>query len=260
MISPIELKLENTSQQHHLSGNFSVPLFGEDASLSFAVESGPIGADPLNTNYSLYLKFERLGQALLGLDLVDLPVPLEKLSLDSELWANWRAGQFSRLTGRVGIDQLKFENSDWALSDSQVDMAMAPTEQGYQLQLDNLKIKDQQQQLGIEKLLLDIAHSPGKTEFKSLALSRLDLAPLTKWLQDHPVLPAPAQEYLDALNPRGSLLNITAVRTGDALLDYQLAADLEKVSIDGYDGIPSLIGVTGLLQAQGLSGSIDLDA
>lgn len=261
--APITLQLNNTRREHQLIGRLSVPQMGKDARVKVVVETQDLPNDPLQGDYRIYAKVERLSQQLLELNLVELPVEISVLSAGSELWARWREGQLSYVHGRLAVDNLQFRDGDLQnLTDSGFDYWLQPVTQGqWQLVISDLKLQDLQKTLRLPYVSLQAAVQQGQIKPDLIQIKTLALAPLTDWLSNRPYLPESAQDALARLQPTGVLENLhIRWRDPEQWTSFIADGDLIDVSVKDYYGAPALSFVNGRLTLTAEGGSVDLNS
>lgn len=261
--APITVQLNNSRREHQLIGRVLVPQMGKDARIKWVVETQDLPRDPLQGDYRIYAKVERLGQQLLDLNVIELPFVIDELSADSELWARWRKGQLSYAHGRLAVNTLQFADSALQnLTDSGFDYWLQPTRDNqWQLVLSDVQLKEQTKTLNVPFLSIQARLQEGKIKPELVQLKQLALAPLSDWLSDRPYLPDDAQDALQRLQPSGTLENLhLRWRDPEQWLSFVAEGDLVDVSVKDYYGAPALSFVNGRLTLTAEGGSVDLNS
>ncbi len=104
------------------------------------------------------------------------------------------------------------------------------------------------------------SHHDGDKDVVTVASQTLDLDPMKQWVLDAGILPEAAARLVGILNPVGQL-NDLALRLYPSRkpFDFDLSAELDKVSVDAWHGAPSGGNVSGPLRMSLLQGYLDLD-
>ncbi len=156
---PITFLLNNLSEQHYLHGSLTLPVAGgSESNVEFAVETENLPADPLAGDYRLYAKVSNLGQQLLNLDLVELPLSVKRLDMGAELWGRWNNRKLESVQGDLQIKKLSFEQESLEnIIDSELTFTVQPSSpQQFNVVVSDLIVQNSKTKLTLPFLSADV--------------------------------------------------------------------------------------------------------
>ncbi len=253
-----QLLLRNSASEHQLDGALVLPAAGDKGAVRFAIETRGDTDNLLEAPYDFYLSLDELGPDLLNLEL--LPFQIERLRASTEFWGRLRAGQLDRLQGSIAVAEFSATSTELPdISDARTDFALLRSDDRYQLQLNRLALNSAGAELVIPQLLLEALWQDGQLKPAQIAGSDIDLAPLAHWLHSQPFLPEGLKAALLPLAPAGQLTRFRADwPENDDWRDFELQADLDRLSSEAAWGAPRVSGVSGRLEANLHGGRLHL--
>lgn len=194
---------------------------------------------------------------------------LGALDLEGQLWADWRGTRIQTVNGNLSLPDLALSaaSSSWQLSQLRTQVVWRKAGNGWWAGLQQLSWADQQGK-SLAPMNISIQHLPWQTR---LWLDDLNLHRLWPWLMEQHVSSGLWENRLLPLYGRGHVKNLyftldqasveqASQRYGAAQPAslWALRGDLQQVSVNDVDGIPSLIGVTGAVEADAHGGKVSL--
>lgn len=262
LLEPLSFKLENTRSQHHINGRLSMLLSsGSRTSVEFALESGALSSDILNTEFMAYARVSNLGESLLNINAVQLPFVLKKLDIGGEVWAHIEDQKISRLQGRISLPELEMEGISNRFSQGRFDFSLQPLEHDkYRLALWDLSVAIDEHPITLPYNALDLDLQNRQLLLQALSLKQINLSQLTEAFTDQRYLPEELSVALQKLAPEGYIENLSVKwPVLGEWSNFNAEADLNNVGVGDYFGAPSLRQVSGRLRLTPSTGVIDLD-
>ncbi|MEH6576358.1 MAG: YhdP family protein [Amphritea sp.] len=265
---PKQLNLENSSSQHHFTGELLLRHQNAETELTFILESDSQDFDFQQTNFDFYLKLAGLESGLLARAREVLPVPaqLQQLQMNGELWGHWSEGKLASLQGGVVVESLLVEMEDKVeVNDFSSDVILMQRDGNYQLQLKELQAVINGAPLTLPSLIIDSEQGV----LTGVSLAQMNLRQVEEWLRSQPVVPDKIDQVLESLKIGGTLKNVQIrwPQSGEGAFDvtrFKLLADLNRVEFSAAYGAPEMKGVTGRLEVDSekgaMSGRIDLNS
>ncbi len=261
-ISPMVFSLNNAKDQHRLYGSAVVHLPTGTSDFEFAMEADALPEEqPLDGTINFYARAKNLGQHLLELKVIELPITPTRLELDTEVWATLDKGSITALQGTVELSQLEFQEEGLdALQASRLTFSLQPTqEEQYQLVISDVLLSTINQRLSLPKQFVNFRWKSGALQLLSVGATELDLLQLSDWFKNKPYVHEEIQDALVTLKPTGKVKNLRLSWVNPReLSQFSGAADLDQVTVQGYYGAPYLENVSGRLTIRPDGGSIDL--
>lgn len=257
-LGPIQLLMENTTQMHQLSGSAQLKNYGDQSAVSFALQAPELDEDIVQTPYQLYAKFENITEQFLNFNLINVGLDIERMAFDADVWATLKNGVISDVVGNLAVDSLILGNpKTFQLMDSKLRFQAVREAEKQHFLLSDIELFDGQHRL-------DIAGASATYNFDSgfiqqLGLEVLDFTKLKAIYSTSSLLSPAVKAELEKINLQGELHNLRVNWRNKKLSSFDLLADLHQVSVNSYKGAPALSGVSGLLQLDALSGSVDLN-
>ncbi|HSC85092.1 MAG TPA: YhdP family protein [Pseudomonas sp.] len=176
---------------------------------------------------------------------------IEQATLGGEFWLDWSQGQVQRAYARLHAPELRAgyaERKAVQIDDFGLNVYAERREDGFDLQVDSLAFSLGETRWGELRLALKHQNQQeDSAEQWQLSVDRLDLAPLTPLVLALAPLPEQADEVLAALKPQGILHNVQATylpqRSDPKRL--QFSANLERVGISSWHGVPAVENASG---------------
>jgi len=253
-----QVLFENSSTEHQLSGDFSVPLLGVDTRLEFAAQLKGDIQHASTLELPFYIKLNDLGPELLKV--ADAELPLSELSAGAEVWGSVNQFGLSYLRGRLGVDQARVQLNENALNlvDSSTEFSLRPYSEGYQLLLRDTHIGDALGQLDFGPSQFELHRVAGELQLSRILLRSLDLELLDELLVRYP-LPEKIKLMLVDLAPKGEVNNIR-LDLSDQQRGPFLRANLVGVDIASWGRAPAVKNLTAQLELDAHSGQLDIDS
>lgn len=223
------------------------------------------GTHPSNSQWSASLKADNLDMAKfcifwsgcysrIGTSLVNIDTTIE-----------YRNGYW-QLKGEAGIPYLAYQDThgQWKTFTAHTNLFMeAQIGQQWQLWLHDFGIHNGS--YGNDALFWRnnwyLKGESGPEYSITLAAEELKLDEVKRWVLDTDFMPDTAVEIINELNPKGQLDNIAVQFYPEReVFDFDLIANLHKVSVDNWGGSPLAANVSGILRTGLLKGYFDLDA
>lgn len=176
---------------------------------------------------------------------------LDKVQAGGELWLDWGAGRVRRAAVRLHAPQIRAAYAGRKavqIGDLGLSAYLEGRADGFDLLVDGLAMNLGESRWGEMQLALHQHRTAdGQVESWQLSADSLDLTPLTPVVQALASLPESAAQALAALRPRGALSNVR--------LDFrplqddpgrvQFSANLSRVSIGAWQGVPAVENASG---------------
>lgn len=241
VFSGVNLELQNLQDRHRLSGYVKLPkALGKSLRLSLDIRGNLLNRkDWLG---ELYLKAEQLHPALWLQPYDYKGLQLKQGQVDMELWSNWQGGL---LQGVVG----QFDLGDLVISDGSAEQSLkklagrlryASSDEGWRLQLRNLRIQSEKEQ--VEPLAIELQHTDESTVLQATALPLLLVKRYGPYL---PQLSAKQRQWLTHASPGGWVRDIyLELGQGGKV---RATADLNKLQVDPWQRYPGVKGLSGHL-------------
>jgi len=259
VVSPADFELENAVREHRLSGRVRMPQLGEETELDFVLETRDrLQQDPLAAHYRAYLDIRNLGPELAQVLRSEWGV--QTMQLNTRLWLDISQRRVNSAQARVEVSRFELDQP-WPVPDSlSGQLSLQPQgRQGYQLQLNQLRLANGNDAFVLPQLAVSVPSLQAANEALELGVAELDLAALSHWYQAAAPEGDMAARVLHALAPRGRLKNLRIDKHADqAWSEVKAIADLDAVGVSAWHGAPGLKGVTGRLEAELTEGRIDL--
>lgn len=176
---------------------------------------------------------------------------LNKLQVGGEFWLSFGQGQVQRAVARVHAPDLLgayAQRQPVALKDVTVNAYYDRTDSGFQLQLDSLAASLGETRWGDARLALVYQGEDAEHQQRwQLSADRLDLTPLAPVIKALAPLPEAVATLLERLQPRGAVRNLrlSYQPQAQAPQQVQFSANLERLAINPYGGIPGVENVSG---------------
>lgn len=190
----------------------------------------------------------------------------EKLQVGGDFWLSWAKGAVQRAVAHVHAPHLRgayAQRKSVDLTDMTVNAYYDRTDSGFAVQLDSLAAS-----LGATRwgdVRLGLQYQAEDTEHQQrwqLTADRLDLTPLAPVIKALAPLPENIAGVLDGLAPRGALSNLQLSYRPQTQADQQLqfSANLERIAVNAYAGVPGLGNVSGSIMGDLGQGELRLAA
>ena len=222
------------------------------------------GTRPSNSQWSGALKAENLDLAefcilwsgcfsRIGASLVEVDTRIE-----------YRDGYW-QVEGEAGVPYLAYQDTHgkWKTFTGHTSLFMeAQIGQQWQLWLNDFGLHNGS--LGDDALFWEnnwyLKGGAGREYSVTLAAETLELDKVKQWLLNTDFMPENAVELITELNPKGRLDNVVVQFFPERdIFDFDLSADLNRVSVDNWGGAPLAANVSGTLRTGLLNGYFDLD-
>lgn len=184
---------------------------------------------------------------------------IERMVAGGQFWGHWRQFRLDTLSGQLRIPDIELSLP-----------RPAPPVADIQLQF-SLQLEDDEQRLDIADLSLilgeqrwpatrmQLTRHPQQGNWQ-VRMDRIPLDLLGQWLPA--VLPDErAAEILTSLAPDGEVRNLLA--SGGALDDYadwSAHAELHRVGVQAYGGVPAFTGISGVIAGTPTAGQLHVDS
>lgn len=253
-----EVLFENSATEHQLSGDFRMPLFGEDTELSFSARLEGDLNHPSTLEVPFYLQLDKLGTQLL--ELSDAALPITDLSANAELWGSVNQFGLEYLRGHLGVDRawIDLPQAPLELNNSSTEFSLKPYSEGYQIQLRNTRLGDALGQLNFGSSQIELHRAAGELGLSRVILKELDLGLLDQLLARYP-LPDEVLAMLSELKPQGVLKDLR-VDLSDQQRGPFLRTRLENVGIDSWRGTPDVRGLFASLELDAAGGHLEINS
>ena len=257
VIGPMQLLMDNGAKMHQLSGSAQLKNYGENSKVSFAIQAELLSETIIETPYQVYANFENITEQFLDFNVINTGAKIDKLALNSEVWATLKNGVISDVSGALAIDLLAFEDTNLPkIVDSSLEFSAMREQQKQHFLLTNLMLSDGEHSLNIP--YANATYDFEKGYIQRIALASLDFGDLKSAFLDQALKGTKAEAALSTLNLQGKADNLVFTWKDKKWAEFLLQADLNDVSVDSYKGAPAMSGVSGLLSMSALQGSIDL--
>jgi uncharacterized protein (TIGR02099 family) len=190
----------------------------------------------------------------------------DKLQLGGEFWLSWANGTVQRAVAQVHAPQLRgayAQRKPVELTDMTVNAYYQRSDSGFALQLDSLAASLGATRWGDVHVGLEYqAEDTERQERWRLSADRLDLTPLAPVIKALAPLPESITGWLDGLAPRGALRNLQLAYRPQAPADQQVqfSANLERIAVNAYEGVPGLGNISGSISGDLGRGELRLAA
>lgn len=257
VIGPMQLLMDNSAKMHQLSGTAQLKSYGDNSTVSFAVQAEQLSETIIETPYQVYANFENITEQFFDFNVINTGIKIDKLALSSEVWATLTNGVVSDVTGALSIDSLSFEDSKLPkLVNSSLEFRAIREQHKQRFLLSKIDLSDGEH-------LLNIPHASVTYDFEKgyiqrIALASLDFGDLKNAFLNKILQGTKVEAALSTLNLEGAASNLLLTWKDNKWTEFSLQADLDRVSIDSYKGAPAMAGVSGLLTMSALQGSVDL--
>jgi uncharacterized protein (TIGR02099 family) len=191
---------------------------------------------------------------------------LNKLQLGGEVWLAADNGRVERAVSRLHSPQMSLayaERKPVQLDDLSLQAYYSRTEQGSRLLLDNLAFSQGDIRWGEADISLSQQlASEDTSETWQISSDRFDLGPLQPLVMALAPLTDDQMVWVEKLSPKGELRNIQLhyrpTETGNQRFDF--AANLKRISISAFHGIPAAQNVSGSIRGDLGQGELRIDS
>lgn len=176
---------------------------------------------------------------------------LAKAQVGGELWLDWADGSVQRAAARLHAPEIRgayAKRKAVQVNDLGLSAYFERRDQGFDLLVDGLALSLGETRWGEVQLALNQQlDAEGRAQRWALSADLLDLTPLAPVVLALAPLPDKAAEVLDALQPRGSLRNVQLEYRPqlDGRERVQFSANLERVGIGAWQGVPAVDNASG---------------
>lgn len=202
----------------------------------------------------LYGELDGLAPSLLNM-LLPADWQVSGVNLKQQFWARIQRGNLQQAQAMLDLRSALL-GEKWNFEDTQLLLDIQPLAQGLQVQLHNSRLGLNDQVLELPVVAVDLSRD---WQLKQLQLPVLELEPITRFLIDQP-LPEAVLPVVRDLNLRGGLQSLVAKWESADLLDVELVADINQISMDAWDDVPQILGIDGRLEADASGGRIHLNS
>lgn len=250
--------LQNDGEFHRLSARVDIADRPEVVSLAFEGIGDPRASDQFSGKGYLGLY-----QFPLGLFDQALPTNLSQRDVlgsslvNGRLWLNLQPEGLGEVVGEVSVSEQASGQPLRTYLDSHV-LASFDGLSNWAVDLQRLSIKHPES----DRPLLsdqDIRVTAGSERELNIAGADLDIGSTVTELIGNGLIPSKVGDVLADLAPSGFADAWQVKVPLDDLLSTELVASVRDVSISPRKGIPGLTGITGYVEAKGLSGTITVD-
>ncbi len=208
-----------------------------------------------------YLQLNDISSDLLPADYLPAPYRVHGVARRLALWGDWRQGRMQRLQGQLDLPDLMVAHGERRirLDDLRGDFRLDRLPRGWKLQVDGFSLSHHgiswpngRLELTAEQVAADAWQLRGSADY-------LRLQDLVSLYQVHPS-DADMAEALAALDPRGELQQLRfTLRTG-ADNPWRLAGRLNRLSVDPWENIPGVEGLSAVIRGGQEGLQLDLDS
>ena len=193
------------------------------------------------------------------------PWRAERLQAGGELWLDWAQGQLRQGVVRLKAPQLRGAHGQRravTLDDLALSAWFRQHDEGAEVVVDSLAARFDGKPWETRLQARQRIGSVAADESWRVQADRIELGPLTPWLDALAPLPEHLLTVVDALQARGTLRNVRLDIRPKAQGDQRLrfAANLEGVGFDAYHGAPGAGNVSGSVSGDLGQGELRLDS
>jgi uncharacterized protein (TIGR02099 family) len=191
---------------------------------------------------------------------------VDKLQLGGEFWLSWAKNDVQRAVARVHAPQLRgayAQRQAVELTDVSVNAYYDRTDSGFALQLDSLAASLGDTRWGDARVALLYQDEDTQRQQRwQLSADRLDLTPLAPVIKALAPLPEDVAGVLEGLAPRGAVTNLQLSYRPQAQAEQrvQFSANLERIGVNSYAGVPGLGNISGSIMGDLGRGELRLAA
>jgi uncharacterized protein (TIGR02099 family) len=175
--------------------------------------------------------------------------------LSTKLWLNSSPDSALSLAGDLAFERPQAKDDGLPQKISTQLLAHKTGAEAWQLSLPQAKLYWSDRVSEALDLQLNMA-----AEQWQLKTHEIDLAAWVSELRRFPDMPEAVTRILGELNPSGRLQNVHLNIPPAAPKDFDLRANLSDVSIDAWKGAPAVASLSGYIQANALSGMVEIDS
>lgn len=263
VLSYIDVALHGGSGEQRLDGRMNLP---NGAPLSLSVR-GQLALDDLRQSRArIYASLPQADWAEWIPTRLTQDYRVQTLKAGAELWLNWDKGSADHAVVRLNagdIDVGRDGVSPADIKDLSVTAFLDRVEAGYQIQINDLAATlGGDRWGGVDMMIRQHPRHADEPSAWTVAVDRLDLAPLTPLALAVAPLPKAAYEAVKAIAPHGVLRNINARFTPSAAPEsrLQVSANLERVGFGAFHGAPAAENVSGSVRGGLDRGTLDVDS
>ena len=258
LINLSELLLENTAEQHQLSGAFRMPLLGNDTQLGFVAQLEGEVERPSSLGVPFYFKLQQLGTELF--DLAELELPLSDLDANAEVWGKLSQQGLEYLRGSASIERasIAVEQTAIELINSSTEFGIRPFSEGFQISFRDTQLGDALGQVELANTLVELHKVAGDIELSRVVLEQIDLGTVTELL-DRYTLPDAVTQAVTHLSPAG-LVKDLVVDFNDQQRGPHIRATLSELNLAPWRGAPGVKNLSADIEADRRGGRVDIDA
>ncbi|RTE65911.1 hypothetical protein EH243_09505 [Amphritea opalescens] len=204
--------LENSPRQHHFAGELQVAYEQRQAAATLRIESDSHLFNPKTTNFDFYLKLAGVDTPLVeaARELFAVPVSLEQLELNTEIWGNWSQGRLTRVFGGIDGGRLQLGTQLPRLPELSIQnlatgfALLQPEPHQFQLQISDFSALINEQSLAFPQLVVNRQHD----WVESVALTEFNVTQIADFIDNQPFVPEELRHVLARIAPSGMVHNL----------------------------------------------------
>ena len=204
--------LENSPQQHHFAGELLVTYEQREAAATLRIESDSHLFNPKTTNFDFYLKLAGVDTPLVeaARELFAVPISLEQLELNTEIWGNWSEGRLTRVFGGIDGGKLQLTTQLPRLPELSIQnlatgfALLQPEPRQFQLQINDFSALINEQSLAFPQLVINRQQD----WVDSIALTEFNITKIADFIDKQPFVPEGIRHVLARVAPSGMVHNL----------------------------------------------------
>ncbi|OGT30906.1 MAG: TIGR02099 family protein [Gammaproteobacteria bacterium RIFCSPHIGHO2_12_FULL_35_23] len=261
-----QIGLQNNGKRHNLAG--MVDLMSTPTNLQFVVKMHGNPAHWQQSTINAYFNLKNINLTRWLSWHTYEGYQLSGGYGNTEVWLNWRRGQWLSIHSQVALQNLKLHSlllkESYLIHDFAAALIWQPTTKGWQFSANNMQISTGAYQWPATQLIINY-NNP--TSLNNVAayhvwLNFAQLGDIRRFLQGSSLLPTNLKQQLLQSNIKGELKNINYTASGTLFnpANFQVSLNLTNVSIARFNNFPGVTNVSGYLVDSPATGFIQLQA
>jgi uncharacterized protein (TIGR02099 family) len=259
--SAANITLRNAGDRHQLDASVLLPgALGRSLNLHLDIRGDPLHAEGRHTRAYFSGEQVRLIELLEAQPVAGVAV--DAGATDFGIWAEWTDGRLQNLQGDVYASDLVLHQGDvdsLALERLAGYFHWQREARGWRFDGDNIVLAQAEYQWQPARVMLRFDEAVDGNPVIEAYASHLQLEDVTTLLTLFKVGGDTLQQPLQALKPRGRLLDAHLLWRGDVAPNYQIYARLQNAEINAWRAVPEAWNVDGQLWLDSKAGQVKLE-
>jgi len=259
----VDLVLHNRADRHQLTGSFQIPEgMGKQSTIAVDV-SGDL-LTPEEWHGLVYIKSRGLQLSAWGVSPEFKDLKVKGGETDFELWGEWAGKGLNRLSGKLAVYDLRFQNGKTGTSSTieqlKGEFDWIGSMSDWELRIDRLGYATKARSWKESAIVASWKDEKGSAQL-NLGMAYAKIEDTKNLFIDLGLYKTGQVEMLDGLDPKGDLLNLSInVNTPkNGKPRYKLSAEIQRLSLQSWNKVPGVFGLNARVNLNESYGHITLD-